>query len=236
MEEKWIHLRQTVLEAIPRVGRTPQNCMGRLRYTKTTHPLSSCGSIIYNAAKYLASILTPLVGKNCHSIKNTKELVDKLRGLEIPPARKLVSYDVIALFTSVPVDKALEVITEKLQEDDTLTSGTEMTIPQIVELLDFCLDTTYFMYNGAYYQQMHGAAMGSPMKQFDKVAISTGLHPPPITVATIRGRHIHRTSRKRIVKEAIYIKQRAPTMNRDQGYHLPAIYNQIIRRNLRQHM
>ena len=25
-----------------------------------------------------------------------------------------------------------------------------------------------------------------------------------------------------------YIKQRAPTMDRDQGYHLPAIYNQII--------
>ena len=98
--------------------------------------VTSCGSIMYNAAKYLASILTPLVGKNCHSIKNTKELVNKLIGLEIPPARKLVSYDVTALFISVPVDKALEVITERLHEDDTLTSRTEMTIPQIVELLD----------------------------------------------------------------------------------------------------
>ena len=39
----------------------------------------------------------PLVGKNCHSIKNTKELVDKLRGLEIQPAQKLVSYDVTTL-------------------------------------------------------------------------------------------------------------------------------------------
>ena len=32
---------------------------------------------------------------------------------------------------------------------------------------------------------------------------------------------------KRKVKKAIYVKQRAPTMNRDQGYHLPAIYSQI---------
>ena len=67
------------------------------------------------------------------------------------------------IFTSVPLDKALGVITERLQEDDTLTSRTEMTIPQIVELLDFCLNTTYFIYDGAYYQQTHGAAMGSPI-------------------------------------------------------------------------
>ena len=33
---------------------------------------------------------------------------------------------------------------------------------------------------------------------------------------------------KRKVKEAIYIRQRAPTMNIYQGYHLPTIYNQII--------
>ena len=63
-----------------------------------------------------------------------------------------------------------------------------MTIPQIIELLDFCLNTTYLIYNEAYYQQTHGAAMGSPisplvancyMEQFEKVAISTAPHPPP---------------------------------------------------------
>ena len=35
---------------------------------------------------------------------------------------------------------------------------------------------------------------------------------------------------KRKVKEAIHIKQRAPSMNRDQGYQLPPIYGQIIPR------
>ena len=170
----------------------PPKLYGTPKIHKNNTPLrpivSSCGSITYNAAKYLGSILTPLVVKNCHTIKNTKELVDKLRGQEIPPAQKLVSYDITALFTSVPVDKALEVITERLHEDYTLPSRTEITIPQIVELLDFCLNTTYFIYDAAYYQQTHVAARGSPisplvancyMEQFEKVAISTALHPPP---------------------------------------------------------
>ena len=61
-----------------------------------------------------------------------------------------------------------------------------MTIPQIVELLDFCPNTTYFIHDGAYYQQTHGAAMGYPIsplvdnsyiEQFEKVAISTAPHP-----------------------------------------------------------
>ena len=47
-------------------------------------------------------MVAPFSSHFCHqtditSIKNTKELVDKLRGLEIPPAQKLVSYDVTAL-------------------------------------------------------------------------------------------------------------------------------------------
>ena len=76
--------------------KNPQNCMGRLRYIKTTHPLG----LLYPVVAALRTMQPntwlvyspPLWVKNCHSIKNTKELVDKLRDLEIPPARKLVSY------------------------------------------------------------------------------------------------------------------------------------------------
>ena len=33
---------------------------------------------------------------------------------------------------------------------------------------------------------------------------------------------------KRKVKEAIYIKKNAPSMNRERGYHLPPIYHQLL--------
>ena len=36
-----------------------------------------------------------------------------------------------------------------------------MSISQIVTLLEFCLKNTYFLFQGKYYEQVHGAAMGS---------------------------------------------------------------------------
>ena len=49
----------------------------------------------------------------------------------------------VELYNGKTPDKALGVIAERLQEDDTLSSHTDMTIPQIVELLDFYLNMTY---------------------------------------------------------------------------------------------
>ena len=122
--------------------------------------VSCCGSITYNAARYLATVLSPLVGNTIHSVKNSKELVDKLKGLVVPPGQKLVSYDVKTLFTSVPVDQALNVIERKLRQDLTLPDRSELNVDQLIQLLEYCLTTTYFVYKGEFYQQVHGAAMG----------------------------------------------------------------------------
>ena len=38
-----------------------------------------------------------------------------------------------------------------------------MSIPQNTSLLEFCLTHTYFLFQGKYYEQVQGAAMGSPI-------------------------------------------------------------------------
>ena len=58
-----------------------------------------------------------------------------------------------------------------------------------MELLKFCLDTTYFVYKNQIYKQKRGAAMGSPMSPiiaslymevFEERALSTAPHPPSL--------------------------------------------------------
>ena len=75
----------------------------------------------------------------------------------------LVSFDVVSLFTKVPIELAIHVAKEQLQEDNTLEHRTALSINDIIQLLEFCLKATYFSFRGKYYQQIFGTAMGSPV-------------------------------------------------------------------------
>ena len=110
-----------------------------------------------------------------------------MSGLRLEPDESLVSYDVTALFTSVPIEDSISIIHRKLSGDITLPERTTLSVDQITSLLRVCLTTTYFLYNGSYYIQTHGAAMGSPvspivanlyMEDFEERALSSFPNPP----------------------------------------------------------
>ena len=68
-----------------------------------------------------------------------------------------------ALFTSVPIDPALKIIKDLLVKDPTLKDRTVIGIDDIILLLEFCLKNTYFSFQGQFFEQVEGAAMGSPV-------------------------------------------------------------------------
>ncbi len=72
----------------------------------------------------------------------------------------MVSFDVASLFTNVPIDEAVSVIRDKLQNDENLDERTCLSPECITELLEVCLRSTYFRYNRNCYEQVDGAAMG----------------------------------------------------------------------------
>ena len=74
-----------------------------------------------------------------------------------------VSHDVVSLFTNTPIPQSIEIIKNRLQKDKSLKKRTLLTPDDIVELLNFILTTTYFVFRGQVYQQKFGTAMGSPV-------------------------------------------------------------------------
>ena len=130
----------------------------------------------------IAQILSPLVGKNQYALLNSATMVDELSNITLCETDVLVSFDVTALFTKVPVDKSLDIIFERLEADTTLSSRTRLKAAQVRDLLRTCLKTTYFQYDGVIYTQVEGAAMGSPvspivanlfMEWFEETALRT---------------------------------------------------------------
>ena len=81
--------------------------------------VSSCGSVTYGMAKELTIILKPLVGNSPHDINSTQDFVEQVNKVTLLSWECLSSYDVTALFTSVPVDPALGIIKDLLEKDHT---------------------------------------------------------------------------------------------------------------------
>ena len=149
--------------------------------------VSGRGCISYEVAKELARILKPLVGSSPIHIKTTGDFIEHIKDVTLQANETITSYDVSALFTSVPTDAAINIIQRRLELDQELHSRTTMKVEHIISLLEFCLKTTYFQFQGSFYEQISGAAMGSPispivanlfMEDFEVKAINIAQNPP----------------------------------------------------------
>ena len=127
------------------------------------------------------------MGKSPHHIHNNQDFLEHLKGIRLAPDEVMASYEVKALFTPVPIKPALDVIKKLLEEDPGLQSRTSMSTQHIMDLLEFCLRNTYFIFRGKFYEQVEGAAMGSPispivpnlfMESFEVSTLQSSPNPP----------------------------------------------------------
>ena len=113
--------------------------------------------------KELARILKPLVWRSPYQVQNTRDFIQHIRGIHLRSDEIIMSYEVKALFTSGPIQPALNIIKKHLEEDKELQQRTSMTVNHITCLPEFCLRSIYFTFQGKYYEQLEGAVMGSPI-------------------------------------------------------------------------
>ena len=85
-----------------------------------------------------------------------KLFVHELKQYSIADDEIMVSFDVKSLFTSIPVNLALTITKERLQQDQNLAERTNMSVSNVMKLLEFVLTNNYFKHDGHHYKQFLG--------------------------------------------------------------------------------
>ncbi|XP_048259316.1 uncharacterized protein LOC125384342 [Haliotis rufescens] len=134
-------------------------------------------TVFYKTAQHLTTILAPLGKKADSFISDSTDFCSKLKNITNPD--QIISYDVVDLFTNVPIDDTLQILRRRITETPPETS---LTTESIIALTTACISTTYFTWGDEYYQQIHSLPMGSPlspilteiyMTHFEQQALTT---------------------------------------------------------------
>ena len=117
----------------------------------TNHPMrtivSTMGTLPYGTSKYLVDMIKRTLNKNKHRVINSSSFVNGAATWETTQEEVQVSYDVTCLYPFVPIDKAMTILTDTLNNDlDDLNTRTKLTLTDIHELTDLCLSKSYFLY------------------------------------------------------------------------------------------
>lgn len=140
----------------------PPRMFAQIKYHKEGLPIrpivSTVNSPAYRMSRFLTNILNKSFKKPKYNIKNSFELIKKLRHKHIPNGNILVSFDVVNCFNNIPVDLVLEIISRDFHK---ISKTTRIPKENFIEMLKFCLiDANYFLVNECYYRQNEGLFMG----------------------------------------------------------------------------
>lgn len=112
-------------------------------------------------SKMVADILKNTVEDDKYNMKNSFAFKDMVSKKRINITEKMVSFDIVSLFTNIPVDLALSILNENW---DRIAEKTDIPKDLFFKLLNFCLyEANYFQYNGRYYKQIFGMPMGNTL-------------------------------------------------------------------------
>ena len=120
--------------------------------------LSAIRTPSYGLAKFLVPLLSELT-KNNYVCKDSFSFAKDVRDQD--HSFYMTSFDIDSLFTNLPLDETIDLCVKKLFKSKKKIKGLNKT--QFRTLLEFATKKSFFLFNGKYYIQTDGVAMGSPL-------------------------------------------------------------------------
>ena len=83
--------------------------------------VSNINTSTYQLAKYLAKVLSHL-SQSIYTVNSTKHFIEQIKKEPIPSGYQMISFDVKSLFTSIPLDKTIEITLQRIYDRNEITT------------------------------------------------------------------------------------------------------------------
>ena len=104
--------------------------------------------------------MSPL-NRSQYTVNSTKHFIKSIKHEKIPTGYQMISLDVKSLFTSIPLDKTIEITLQRIYNRNEITTPIRKKVMK--ELLLLCTKEVHFAFSHGIYQQNDDVAMGSPL-------------------------------------------------------------------------
>ncbi|XDV25687.1 hypothetical protein PO909_029562 [Leuciscus waleckii] len=118
--------------------------------------VSDCGSESHRIAELIDFYLNPLSTRHSSYVRDTYDFLDKVKSLKVPPGAILFSLDVESLYTNIETPLGLKAVRDWFSRYPDASRPDEA----ILELLELNLTCNDFEFEGEFYLQIKGTAMG----------------------------------------------------------------------------
>jgi hypothetical protein len=123
-------------------------------------PIVAClKSPLYNLSRFLSDIINRAIDQEMFNVKNSHEFREKVCLQQLPPGYELISLDVVSLFTCIPWILVEDAIKKKWAD---LERESKMSQDRFIRLTKMTIENSYFCFEGDFYKQIDGTAMGLP--------------------------------------------------------------------------
>ena len=153
---------QNEFESMYPTGSQPGKMYGLCKVHKPGLPFRPVVSMLntaeYKLAKFLDNIIKPHIPSK-HMLDSTSSFLDKLKEFVFRQNDILVSFDVVSLFTNVPLGETIDMIAEHIYNSNTKPMFEKDVFKRLMKIAT----SGIFMYNGKCFKQVDGVTMGSPL-------------------------------------------------------------------------
>ena len=141
---------------LPKIHKDPSKWSRPFEIPPGRPIVSDCDSETYRTAEYLDHFLNPLSITHPSYIKDTCDFVDKVKKLHVPEHSILFTMDVDSLYTNIDISEGIQAIKNTFYKHP----NKKRPDKELLQLLEINLTRNDFEFNGDFFLQIKGTAMG----------------------------------------------------------------------------